>query len=72
MAILDITGLTSPITIVNVRKTLGQLEAGDVLIVHADDTFAMQDVPSFCKNNCHQLLMAHEKKGVLIFEIKKG
>lgn len=72
MAILDITGLTSPKTIVKIRKTLGQLGSGGVLTVHADDSFAVQDVPSFCKNSGHQLLMAHEKKGILIFEIKKG
>jgi tRNA 2-thiouridine synthesizing protein A len=72
MATLDITGLTSPRTIVIMRKCLGHLISGDVLTVHADDAFAVQDVPSFCKNTGHHLLMAHEKKGVYIFEIKKG
>jgi len=72
MTTIDATHLSQPDTVVLTRRTLHELKSGEVLEVQLTDPNSLQDIPTFCTNNGHKLLMAYEKNNTLFFEIEKG
>lgn len=51
---------------------LDGMAKGDRLVVTATDRAAVHDMPAFCSMSGHNLLMASEEDGKIIFEIEKG
>ena len=68
---LDAIGLLCPLPVLKARKRLKSLEAGDILVVMADDPAAIVDVPHFCAEAGHDLLGMADENGVQTYEIKK-
>lgn len=68
---LDLKGLRCPEPVMMVRKTVRELEAGDILLVIADDPATVRDIPSFCQFMDHQLLAAETEKAPYQFWIQK-
>ncbi|MGL9734146.1 MAG: sulfurtransferase TusA [Symbiopectobacterium sp.] len=54
--ILDAQGLRCPEPVMMVRKIVRQMEAGQTLLILADDPATMRDIPSFCVYMEHELL----------------
>lgn len=69
---LNVTGLLCPMPVLRTRRALDSMRAGEKLTVTASDPASIHDMPAFCKMAGHKLLMAHEAKGVIIFEVEKG
>jgi tRNA 2-thiouridine synthesizing protein A len=70
--VLDAKGLACPMPIVKTKKAINELNAGDVLEVHATDKGAKADLRAWAKSGGHDLLQDTEEDGVLKFWIKKG
>ncbi|UOR12094.1 sulfurtransferase TusA family protein [Halobacillus amylolyticus] len=69
---LDAKGLACPMPIVKTKKAIDQLDAGQVLEIHATDKGAKSDLSAWAKSGNHELLQDTEEEGVLKFWIKKG
>ncbi|UOQ48209.1 sulfurtransferase TusA family protein [Gracilibacillus caseinilyticus] len=70
--VLDAKGLACPMPIVKTKKAINELEAGEVLEIHATDKGAKSDLAAWAKSGGHKLLKDSEDAGVLKFWIKKG
>ncbi|PGT80499.1 sulfurtransferase TusA family protein [Bacillus sp. AFS040349] len=70
--VLDAKGLACPMPIVKTKKAINELEAGEVLEIHATDKGAKSDLAAWAKSGGHELLKDSEDDGVLKFWIKKG
>ncbi|AVQ98656.1 hypothetical protein OBCHQ24_06400 [Oceanobacillus iheyensis] len=70
--VLDAKGLACPMPIVKTKKTMEELNSGEVLEVHATDKGAKSDLTAWAKSGGHELLKDTEEDNVLKFWIKKG
>ncbi|MBB6445293.1 sulfurtransferase TusA family protein [Bacillus benzoevorans] len=70
--ILDAKGLACPMPIVKTKKTIDQLESGQVLEIHATDKGAKNDLAAWSKSSGHELVKQDEENGVYKFWVKKG
>ena len=70
--VLDAKGLACPMPIVRTKKAINELEAGQILEIHATDKGAKNDLAAWAKSGGHELLTDVEEDGVLKFWIKKG
>lgn len=69
--VLDAKRLACPMPIVKTKKAMNELEAGQVLEIHATDKGAKNDLAAWAKSGGHELL--HTEEGdVFKFWIKKG
>ena len=69
---LDLTGLKCPLPVLKARRQIGQMAAGAVLEVKADDPAAPLDFDHFCHTGGHQLLESTENNGVFMMRIAKS
>ncbi len=69
---LDLTGLKCPLPVLKARRQIGQMAAGTVLEVKADDPAAPLDFDHFCQTGGHQLLESTENNGVFVMRIAKS
>lgn len=70
--VLDAKGLACPMPIVKTRKEMKDMEAGQVLEIHATDKGAKADLAAWSKSGGHELLETREEGDVLKFWIRKG
>lgn len=70
--VLDAKGLACPMPIVKTKKAIGELNAGEILEIHATDKGAKSDLAAWAKSGGHELLKDTEEDDVLKFWIKKG
>ncbi|CAG7639821.1 sulfurtransferase TusA family protein [Paenibacillus allorhizosphaerae] len=70
--VLDAKGLACPMPIVRTKKTIDELESGQVLEVHATDKGAKNDLAAWVKSTGHELVQDTEEDGVFKFWIKKA
>ena len=69
---LDAKGLACPLPVLKAKKRLKDLQAGDILIVHATDPSAVKDFEAFCELTGHELVASREADGVFTFELRKA
>ena len=69
---LDLTGFKCPLPVLKARRQIGQMAAGAVLEVMADDPAAPLDFDHFCHTGGHQLLESTESNGVFMMRIAKS
>lgn len=53
---LDAMGLRCPEPVMLVRKTVRTMQAGETLLIIADDPATTRDIPGFCRYMEHELL----------------
>ncbi|GAA0502608.1 sulfurtransferase TusA family protein [Salinibacillus aidingensis] len=70
--VLDAKGLSCPMPIVKTKKAIEELEAGEILEVHATDKGAKNDLTAWAKSGSHEIVDSTEEDDVLKFWIKKG
>ena len=66
---IDLTGLKCPLPVLKARRQIGQMPAGGILVVIADDPAAPLDFDHFCQTGGHNLLESQEKDGVFTIRI---
>ncbi|EKD4049815.1 sulfurtransferase TusA [Vibrio harveyi] len=69
---LEAEGLRCPEPVMMVRKTIRNMQDGEVLLVKADDPSTTRDIPSFCRFMDHQLIAAQTEQLPYLYLIKKG
>ena len=69
---LDATGLLCPLPVLKARKRLQPLASGDELVVLTDDPAAIVDVPHFCAEAGHVLVVSEESGDTMRWVIRKG
>ncbi|MCZ8536536.1 MULTISPECIES: sulfurtransferase TusA family protein [Paenisporosarcina] len=69
---LDAKGLACPMPIVKTRKSMKELESGQVLEIHTTDKGAVNDLTAWAASGGHEMLQHLEENDVLKFWIKKA
>jgi tRNA 2-thiouridine synthesizing protein A len=69
---LDCTGLLCPMPVVKTRKTIKDMQVGQILEMVATDPGSIPDMEAWAKQTQHELLLAQkEEGGKFRFLIKK-
>ena len=69
---MDLTGLKCPLPVLKARRQIGQMPAGGILVVIADDPAAPLDFDHFCQTGGHELLESVAKDDVFTMRIAKA
>ena len=69
---LDALGLRCPEPVMMVRLEIRNMQAGQTLLIHADDPATKRDIPSFCRFMDHQLVAQQTEELPYQFLVKKG
>ncbi len=69
---LDARGLNCPLPILRAKKSINQLDSGQVLRIVATDPGSVKDFESFCKQTGNELLDSSEAAGEFQFHIRKN
>lgn len=69
---LDTLGLRCPEPVMLTRKTIRNMQEGEVLLIIADDPATTRDIPSFCQFMDHQLLNSETTTKPYRYWVKKG
>lgn len=70
--ILDAKGLACPMPIVQTKRAIAALQAGDILEIHTTDKGAKNDLAAWAKSGGHELLKVEEASDIFKFWMKKG
>lgn len=70
--VLDARGLSCPLPILKIRKTLTAMETGEVVQLLATDPGSTNDMQSFCNQTGHDLLSSEQQGGDYIFMVRKN
>jgi CoA-disulfide reductase len=68
---LDVTGLTCPMPIEQLKTNIESLESGHVLELHATDNGVLTDLPSWSEKTGHSILKSEQDGKLIKFWIKK-
>ncbi len=68
---VDATGLACPMPLVRTKKAMDELQSGDILVVHATDKGAKNDLTAWAKSKGHDILEIMEENDVIIFKLRK-
>lgn len=68
---LDARGLNCPLPILRAKKSLGELQSGQILKIHATDPGSVKDMQAFAKQTGNELLSTAENDGEFIFLVRK-
>jgi tRNA 2-thiouridine synthesizing protein A len=68
---LDARGLNCPLPILRAKKSLGELQSGQVLKILATDPGAVKDFQAFAKQTGNELLSHSEANKEFIFYMKR-
>ena len=69
---LDVSGLCCAEPIIRITKAMKATAPGDVLLVTADKTSMLKDVPAYCRQTAHELIHQQESQGKFQFWIRKN
>lgn len=68
---LDVKGLNCPLPILRTKKTLAEMESGQVLRVLATDPGSLKDFPAFAKQTGNALVAQQEEGNVYAYFLKR-
>jgi tRNA 2-thiouridine synthesizing protein A len=68
---LDARSLNCPLPILRCKKSLAELQPGQILKVIATDPGSVKDFQAFCKQTGHELLSQEVANGEFTFFMKK-
>ena len=69
---LDVKGLNCPLPILKTKKSLNDMNVGEVLEIFATDPGSVPDFNAFCRQTGHELLLCDEGSEVFRFLIRKN
>ncbi|HIP76658.1 MAG TPA: sulfurtransferase TusA [Psychromonas hadalis] len=69
---LDAMGLRCPEPVMVVRKAIRKMQAGEQIVIIADDPSTTRDIPSFCRFMDHQLIDSQINEKPYRYVIQKG
>jgi tRNA 2-thiouridine synthesizing protein A len=69
---LDASGLNCPLPILRAKKTLADMESGQILHIIATDPGSVKDFEAFAKQTGNELMSSGEEGGKFSFMMKKS
>lgn len=69
---LDCKGLSCPMPIIKLSKTMKKMKAGEVLEMIGTDPGSKADVPAWCEKTGNEFIETIEEDGAFKFYIKKS
>lgn len=69
---LNTLGLRCPEPVMLTRKTIRNMQDGEILLILADDPATTRDIPSFCAFMDHQLVESETESTPYRYWVKKG
>ncbi|MFD0966728.1 sulfurtransferase TusA [Seminibacterium arietis] len=69
---LDTLGLRCPEPVMLVRKTIRNMQEGEILLILADDPATSRDIPGFCQFMDHTLLQSETETLPFKYWVRKG
>ena len=69
---IDATGWLCPLPVLRARKRLATMIPGAILRLRATDPASWVDVPHFCAQSGHDLVLARDEGGVKTYLIRRG
>lgn len=69
---LDVCGLCCAEPIIRITKAMKGAVSGEVLLVTADKTSMLKDVPAYCRQTANDLINQQESHGKFQFWIRKN
>ncbi len=70
--ILDAQGLLCPMPVLEAKKALAKMAAGETLKIIATDPAAKGDFEVFCRNTGHELLESSQDGQIYSFRIRRS
>lgn len=70
MKTINLNGLLSPETVINLRRKIKELPANTTVLVLCDCVNCVRDIPEFFINNGHVLIFADYKGGIYSFKVR--
>jgi tRNA 2-thiouridine synthesizing protein A len=68
----DLKGLKCPLPVLKTRRRLADMKPGDELLIETSDPLAGLDIPHFCNEDGHDLLIQEKIVTGHRFRIRKG
>ncbi|WP_412480837.1 sulfurtransferase TusA family protein [Azonexus sp. IMCC34839] len=68
---LDVKGLNCPLPILRTKKTLAEMESGQILRVQATDPGSLKDFPAFAKQTGNELVEQAEEDKIFVYFLKR-
>lgn len=69
---LDAMGLRCPEPVMMVRLTIRKMQAGETLLITADDPATTRDIPAFCRFMDHELIASETSQIPYRYLLKKN
>lgn len=69
---LDASGLNCPLPILRTKKTLSEMDSGQILHIVATDPGSVKDFEAFSKQTGNELISSAEESGKFTFMMKKS
>ncbi|QTD40402.1 sulfurtransferase TusA family protein [Sporosarcina sp. Te-1] len=70
--VLDAKGLACPMPVVRTRKTMKEMEIGEILEIQTTDKGSVADLSAWTASSGHEMVDQKEEAGVFTFWIQKG
>jgi tRNA 2-thiouridine synthesizing protein A len=67
----DASGLMCPEPVMMLHGKVRDMQGGELLEVIATDPSTQRDIPKFCQFLGHELVLAEEREGKFVFQIRK-
>lgn len=71
-AVYDLRGLNCPLPVLKTRKRLAVMAPGARIWVETTDPLATLDIPAFCNDDGHRLVVSEAGAGCHRFLIERG
>lgn len=68
---LDLRGLLCPLPVLKARKALEAMASGEILRVTATDPMSAIDMPHFCAEQGHVIVLQEQRGADYLFEIRR-
>jgi len=68
---LDVTGMTCPSPLIQLRTTIDSIDSGEVLEIRGDDPVFEVTVRDYCEQNEHKLLSVQSEGRVVTIQLEK-
>ncbi|MGE0280351.1 MAG: sulfurtransferase TusA family protein [Rhizobiaceae bacterium] len=70
--IYDLKGLKCPLPVMKARRRLADLPTGAQMWLETTDPLAVIDIPAFCQDDGHRLIMSEATDGGHRFLVERG
>jgi len=69
--ILDVRGMNCPLPVLKAKKAIREIQSGALIWVETTDPLSAIDIPAFCTNDGHELMMVEQADGYQRYLIRK-